>query len=198
MSAVLSARMLSGAMSGALWGSGRHCVVQRKLSNSSIACGQDHVLDWTFLGQGHNIRPAASTGMQAPLHSFKTGAAQSKGGVGVQGRLTVWPILSLTEDWKDLSACMLSDWLRPPTVIALATTPAHCSVPCVATGRSTLSATADTARRARVARHLQHSTEGIRPALAPLSTDNGAVQPLESAPQPLSSCAAVYMRTASL
>ena len=92
-------------------------------------------------------------------------------------RLTVWPILSLTEDWKDLSACMLSDWLRPPAVIALATTPAHCSVPCVATGRSMLSATADTARRARVARHLQHSTEIVRPAHLPLSTESGTVPP---------------------
>ena len=72
-------------------------------------------------------------------------------------QLTVLDIFDVTESWKDLSACRLSDWLRPFTVMAFATTPAHCSVPCVATGRST-SATADTARRARTARHLQHST----------------------------------------
>ena len=65
-------------------------------------------------------------------------------------RLTVLAIFANTLSWKDVRACRLSSWLLPPADIALATTPAHCSVPCVATGRSTLlSATAATANRAR-------------------------------------------------
>ena len=98
--------------------------------------------------------------MQAALHvELPTVLALKLRESGIQ--LTVFPILFATELWKDLSACRLSAWLRPFTVIAFATTPAHCSVPCVATGRSTSLATADTTRRARTSaepRHLQYST----------------------------------------
>jgi len=74
------------------------------------------------------------------------------------GGCTVFPIFCMTRSWNDCMACMLSAWLLPPMVIAFATTPAHCSVPCVATGKSTPSAMADTTRRASTgtaARHLQ-------------------------------------------
>ena len=96
--------------------------------------------------------------MDTALHAELQQMSGREGKWGESARQhTVLAIFDVTEDWKDLKACRLSDWLRPPVVMAFATTPAHCSVPCVATGRST-SATADTARRARAARHLQHST----------------------------------------
>ena len=76
-------------------------------------------------------------------------------------QLTVLAVFCMTELWKDLSACRLSTRLRLSTVIALATTPAHCSVPCIATGRSTLPASVDLTRKVRTStasRPLQHSS----------------------------------------
>ena len=57
-------------------------------------------------------------------------------GMEKQRRLTVLAILAVTAVLKAWRACRLSPWAMPPAVIALATTPAHCSVPWVATGSS--------------------------------------------------------------
>ena len=74
--------------------------------------------------------------------------------------LTVLATFAKTLSWKDCSACRLSPWFFPPADMALARTPAHCSVPCVATGRSTLSsaltAAASKASNGSAAMHLQH------------------------------------------
>lgn len=51
--------------------------------------------------------------------------------------LTVFCSLAMALAWKLSKFFMALSWLPAPKVIALATTPAHWSVPEVATGRST-------------------------------------------------------------
>ena len=64
---------------------------------------------------------------------------------------TVCCSLAMALAWKLSKFFMALSWSPAPKVIALATTPAHWSVPEVATGRST-AACADTARTTRAAR----------------------------------------------
>ena len=77
-------------------------------------------------------------------------------------KLTVLAILAKTLSWNDWRACRLASWSRPPIVIALASTPDHCAVPCVATGRSTVSATTEMASSASSGATAKHLRLGKR------------------------------------
>ena len=65
--------------------------------------------------------------------------------------LAVFCSFDMALAWKLSKFFMALSWFPAPKVMALATTPAHWSVPEVATGRSTLSAFTEAARTARVA-----------------------------------------------